>query len=267
MTAGDEDLDRLRAQCAAIGFDLDRTKGSLVERMRLLAEHSHAIDDALRMCSCADRIFRHYELTKPAEAFSMLERRTVVLACIFSDVGKTGPEDADADARRLVAEAFAIENVRDDTQPLEAFLRTYFSADADRRIARFSALGIDAAMSVRQFWNLHTHWTLAIAEAAGLPPEAVAAAATHHLLEDINPREIVGEDDRFSRRFGENARFDRAEKLVILLDKYDAVTRRGNRTHDEAIGWLRDRIAKSRRFGDDEDFVALVEDVNVVLGR
>jgi hypothetical protein len=262
----EDSVERLRVQCAAIGFDLEKASSSLVERMRLLAEHSKTFDDAKRMSSYADRIFRHYDMTKPAEAFTALERQTVVLACLFSDIGKTGPEDADADARRLIAEAFAVENVRDDAQPVASFLRTYFPADAEQRIARFTALGLDPAMSVRQFWNLHSGWTLAIAEAAGLPLEAVAAAATHHLLDDINPQAIVGEDNRFTRRFGENATFDRAEKLVIILDKYDAVRRRGRRTHDQAIAWLRDRIAKSPRFRDDEAFIELVADVDAVVG-
>lgn len=270
MTASDtadESLRRLRGQCDAIGFDLDRASSSLLERMQLLAQHSGTFDDAIRLATYADRIFRHYDATKPAASFTPLERQTVVLASLFSDIGKTGPADADAEARRIIVEAFAVENVRDDTQPLETFFRAHFPADAERRLSRLAALGLDPKMSVRQFWNLHSSWTLAIAEAAGLPPEAVAAAATHHLLENVNPQAIVGEDDRFTRRFGENAAFDRAEKLVILLDKYDAVTRRGGRTHDEAIAWLREKIAKSTRFRDDETFLELLADMDAVLAH
>lgn len=265
MTA-DDSLRRLRGQCSAIGFDLDRASHTLVERMQLLAEHSGTFDDALRLASYAERVFHHYDATKPENAFTPIERQTVVLASLFSDLGKTGPAEADAHARRIVVEAFAVENVRDDKQPLSAFFHTHFPADADDRIARLTALGIDPAISVRQFWNLHSSWTLAIAEAAGLPPEAVAAAATHHLLEDINPQKIVGDDDRFTRRFGENAAFDRAEKLVILLDKYDAVRRRGGRSHAEAIAWLRDKLAKSSRFHDDAAFLELLTDMEAVLG-
>lgn len=261
----EDSIGQLRAECAAIGFDLDRASSSLVERMQLLASHSGAFDDAIRMAKYATRIFRHYDAAKPAKAFSLLERQTVVLAALFSDLGKSGPPNADAEGRRLIADAFAVDNVSDDTQPVSSFFETYFPSDAKERIARFVGLGLDPAMSVREFWNLHSSWTLAIAEAAGLPPEAVAAAATHHLLDNINPEAIVGEDDRFTRRFGENASFDRAEKLVILLDKYDAVRRRGHRTHDEAIAWLRQRLAKNERFHDDEEFVALLGDLDTVL--
>lgn len=266
VDSAEDCVDRLRAECAGVGFDLDEASSALVERTRLLATCSSTFDDARRITSYAARIFRHYETVKPGRAFSALERQTVVLACLFSDIGKTGPVDADADARRLVVEAFAVENVRDDTQPVASFLRAYFPADAEQRIARFAALGVDPAMSIRTFWNLHSHWTLAIAEDAGLPLEAVAAAAAHHLLEDVNPRAIVGADDRFTRRFGENATFDRAEKLVIVLDKYDAAMRRGGRTHDEAIVWLRDRLAKNARFCRDAGFIELLADVDAVFG-
>jgi len=258
-------MEPLRERCAATGFDLDRADPSLVDRMRLLARDSKTFDDANRMSSYADRIFRHYEEVKPDAAFDSVERRTVVLGCLFSDIGKTGPADADAEGRRLVAEIFAVENVRDDRQPLTTFFRTYFPDDAERRIAKVTSLGIDPSMPVRQFWNLHSAWTLAIAEASGLPPEAVAAAASHHLLEDVNPEAIVAEDGRFRRSFGDNERFGRAEKLVIVLDKYDAARRRGGLDHAGAIRWIRERIAKSARFRDDAELATLVADVETVL--
>jgi hypothetical protein len=263
----DDALSRVRAACAAFGFDLDAASEVLVERMLLLEERSPTFEDARRMATYAERIFRHYEAAGAALAFTSVERQTVLLACLFSDIGKTGPAHAGPEARRYVTEAFAVENVRDDTQALAAFLRTYFPTDAEARIASFRGLGIDPDMRLRQFWNLHSDWTLAIAEAARLPAEAVAAAATHHLLEDVNPRAIVGDDQTFTRSFGANAAFDRAEKLVILLDKYDAAKRRGRLSHQQAITWVRDRLAKSARFHDDVTFAELVAAVDLVLGR
>ena len=258
-------MERLRPHCAAVGFDLGVAERWRHDRMRLVAEGSKTFDDALRMASFAHRIFRHYERTKPTKVFTPKEQATVVLASLFSDIGKTGPAEADATARRYVVDVFAVENVKDDRQSLDTFLHTYFPNDAETRLSALEALGIDRSISIRQFWNLHSSWTLAILEKAGVPPEAVAAAATHHLLDDVNPGAIVGDDDRFTRRFGDNASFDRAEKLVIVLDKYDAARRRGHLTHDAAIAWLEDRIAKSPRFHDDAELRELVDDVRVVL--
>jgi hypothetical protein len=263
----DDPVELLRPHCAAVGFDLGEAESSLLERMRLVADGSKTFDDALRMAGFAHRIFRHYEKTKPEKAFTSSEKSTVVLAALFSDIGKTGPAEADTAARRYVVDVFAVENVKDDRQSLDAFMHTYFPKDADTRISAFKALGIEPSISIRQFWNLHSGWTLAILEKAGVPPEAVAAAATHHLLDDVNPGAIVGEDDRFTRRFGENASFDRAEKLVIVLDKYDAARRRGRLTHEAAIAWIEERIAKSKRFHDDAELKELVADVKVVLAE
>lgn len=117
---------------------------------------------------------------------------------------------------------------------------------------------------MRHFWNLHTAWTLEIIDGAGVPAEAVAAAASHHMLDNINPDAIVGADDRFTRRFGANTCFDRAEKLVIVLDKYDALRRRGRLSHAEAIAWLIERLAKNERFRGDRELTTLIADINAV---
>lgn len=263
----DDPIARLRALCAGGGFDLERANASLVERLRLLAEQTETIADAERMIGNAHAVFRRYEAEKPSEAFSDTERRIIILGCLFSDIGKTGPACADANGRQLIVEMFSVEGVRDDTTSVACFLQAHFPEDAEERVARFAALGLDPAMSMRQFWNLHSGWTLAILEAANVPPEAVAAAATHHLLEDVNPQAIVGEDGRFTRAFGDNVAFDRAEKLVIILDKYDAIRRRGRRTHDQAIAWLRDLVEKNPRFRGDPVFETLIADVDVVLSR
>jgi hypothetical protein len=255
----------LRAICAKVGFDYDRVDASICDRMRLLASNTETIADSERMAEYAFDVFRYYDETKPAEAFSDVERQTIVLGCLFSDVGKTGPKGADADDQKLIVEMFSIENVQDETQPITRFLRTYFPSDAEARIARFAGLGLDPAMSVRSFWDLHSGWTLAIATAAGLPPEAVGAAATHHMLDDVNPDAVVGPDHRFTRPFGNNTEFDRIEKLVIVLDKYDAARRRGQLTHDQAIAWLRKRVHESARFRADPELSRLIADVDAVM--
>lgn len=263
---GHDPVERLRAICASVGFDLEHAKSSLVDRVRLLAEHTETVADAKRMTVYAERVFRRYEDEKPREAFSDLEKQTVVLGCLFADIGKSGPEHASSEDRRLIAEMFSVEGVRDDTISVHRFFHDYF-ADAESRVARFEALALDAAMTIRAFWNLHSAWTLDIAEAAGLPREAVAAAASHHLLEDVNPQCIVGHDQRYTREFGKNFAFDRSEKLIILLDKYDAVRRRGKRDHAAAIVWLRDLIAQNPRFCNDAELATLLEDVHQALGN
>jgi len=265
MSSTDES-ERARAICAEFGFDIERVEPRIVARMRLLAEHSETVSDCERMVAIARRVFRHIETTKPSETFSEVERRTVILGCLFSDIGKTGPAGADGEAQCLVVEMFAVEGVPDETQPITRFLKTFFPADADERIRRFASLGLDPKITIREFWNLHSIWTFEILEGSRVPVEVVAAATAHHLLEDINPENLVGADGHFTRSFGDNASFDRAEKLIILLDKYDAVRRRGRRSHEQAIAWLRGRVESNARFHDDAEFSRLIADLDAVAG-
>jgi hypothetical protein len=120
-------------------------------------------------------------------------------------------------------------------------------------------------MTMREFWNLHSAWTLHVLQGDGVPMEAVPAAATHHILENVNPDSLIAEDGRFTKYFGKHASFERPEKLVILLDKYDAALRRGRCTHDQAIASLREVIANNHRFCGDHGFLELIEDLDKVM--
>jgi hypothetical protein len=258
-------LKRFRKICAATGVDLDSLSPEIVERMQLLAETTETVEDCQRAAGMAQDMFRYYEHQKPAQRFSELDQRTVLIASLFSDIGKTGPVQADKAAQQLIAEMFSVERVPNDKMSVADFFRTYFAADARERTARFRALGLDPDITMREFWNMHSAWTLHIIQAGGIPLEAVAAAATHHLLENVNPDSIVAHDGRFTRYFGENNRVDRPEKLVILLDKYDAARRRAGRSHEDAIHWLRTLIAHNAHFAGDQEFFSLIDDLNVVM--
>jgi hypothetical protein len=257
-----ETLARLSAICSEVGFEIDSLAPSLLARLELLAEFSETVSDCERMAGMARAVFAHHART---DAFSEAERRVVVLGCLLSDVGKTGPTSASPDEQRLVTEMFAVERVLDDQQSVGHFLTTYFPGDAAQRVKRCEALGVDSNISIRSFWNLHSGWTLEILDAADAPPEAIAAAATHHLLDNINPDAIVAADGTFTRPFGDNLAFDRAEKLIIVLDKYDALRRRGRQTHQQAIDWLRKRLDASPRFHADVEFSSLISSLEVVL--
>jgi hypothetical protein len=107
--------------------------------------------------------------------------------------------------------------------------------------------------------------TLQILRGDGVPPGAVIAAAAHHLLENINPLAIIANDVRFQEYFAKGAMFARPEKLVILLDKYDALRRRSKRSHEGAIAWLRQLVKDHPRFCADRDFFALIDGLDAVV--
>jgi hypothetical protein len=258
-------FDRLRCICDDVGFDLERIRPSILARMRLLAETTETVNDCERAVRIANQVFRYYDVSKPLKRFTSLERPIVVIGTIFSDIGKSGPPGAALDGQQLVAEMFAIEWIMDESTSVARFFDMYFPADAARRARRFGALGLDAGMTMREFWNLHSAWTLHVLRGDGVPMEAVPAAATHHILENVNPDSIIAEDGHFTKYFGKHASFERPEKLVILLDKYDAALRRGRCTHDQAIASLREVIARNHRFCADRGFLELIEDLDEVM--
>mgnify|MGYP000877932214 CR=1 FL=1 len=265
--ASEATIASLRAICREVGLDLDALSPFVLERMRLLAEVTKTATDGANIVRIANAVFARADDGGSGRPWSASERRIVILGSIFADIGKTGPLDADAEGQRLVAEMFAVEGVKDEAQSVETFFRAYFPGDADERIRRFRALGLDASMSMRYFWNLHTGWTFEIVEAGGVPREVIVAAATHHLLDHINPHHVVEDDGRFSEPFGENVAFDRAEKLVIVLDKYDALRRRAALTHEAAIAWLRSWVSRHERYGEDAELFAAIADVEAVGDR
>jgi len=263
--ASTNSFERLRTICADVGVDLERVRPSILARMRLLAETTEILNDCERAVGFANTLFRYYDASKPLERFTALERRIVVIGTLFSDIGKSGPPGAAPDGQRLIAEIFAVDCGMDEKMPVARFFEVYFPTDAADRARRFEALGLDAGMTMRAFWNLHSTWTLHILQGDGVPMEAVPAAATHHILENVNPDSRVAENGRFTRYFGRHASFERPEKLVILLDKYDAARRRGRCTHDQAIALLREVIGRNHRFRGDSGFLALIEDLDEVM--
>ncbi len=261
-------LVRLDAMCARAGLDLEGVSAAIVERMRLLAVVTETVRDCERCADLAEQFFAHDDAVKPPEErWGAIERRTVVLASLFSDIGKTGPNHADVSGRRLIAEMFAVENVPDGGISVARFFQLYFATDAGDRASRFRALGLDPAMRMRDFWNLHSVWTLQILQGDGVPRRVVFAAAAHHLIENINPHELLAKDERTRGYFDADAPFDRTVKLVIVLDKYDAARRRGQRSHADAIAWLRQLVASHPRFAHDHELFGLIDSLAAMNPR
>lgn len=256
-------IERLQALCERAGGNVEELDQPLIDRISLLAERTSTLDDCERAMDIAAHIFEHY--ARQGDPFSEVEKATVRFGSLFSDIGKTGPGNANLEQQRLIAEMFSIEGVSDDKMSVAHFFERYFPRQATERTRQFASLGLDPKMTMREFWNLHSGWTLQVMQRVGVPHEAVAAAATHHLLENINPDSIVADDGTFTRQFGTNSAFDRAEKLVIVLDKYDAARRRGSLDHAAAIAWLRQLIAKNARFSGDPQFAALITALDEVM--
>ncbi len=248
-----------------VGLDPEKVAPRIIERLELLNDITKTVEDGENAVAIAKEIFQYYQENKPEMTFSELEQKIVIIGSLFSDVGKTGPREALFPEQRLVAEIFSVDNVKDPNMKVSEFFQMYFASDHGDRVKMFQQMGLDVNMTMREFWNMHSQWTLDIISGDGIPPEAIAGAASHHILDGINPMNIIGADQRFTRYFGENTSFDKPEKLIIILDKYDAYWRRGGKTKEEAIELLKKRIAENPVFAGDSQFRELINGLSVVV--
>lgn len=249
--------------CERASLRVEELAPEVTRRMLLLAEYTATFDDCTRAMNMAERVFQHCDqLGMP---FTLCDKNEVRIGSLFSDIGKTGPLRANQEQQRLIARMFAVEGVRNDKMTVTEFFSMYFAAESDHAAQLFAALGLDLTLSLRQFWNLHSEWTFELLQDSGVPREGVAAAAAHHILEHVNPYSMVADDGTFTHSFGSNIAFDRPEKLVILLDKYDALRRRGRRDHTASIVWLRQLLTTHTRFGDDRQFQSLLDVMDTVF--
>lgn len=273
IVRGDPRIAELDSELLAIfkefGVDVERISPKIIDRLLLLDSKTETLRDCLNQVAIERKIFANL----PEGRLSFLEQATAVIGTIFSDIGKTGPANATPDQQELIAEIFGEDNVFEPSQTtVKQFFKRYFPERASEFINRFQTIQdvievddennpghkklikvwLDSGITMRQFFDMHTKWTLDIINHDGVPPEGVAAAATHHFAQGINPEGIIGKDNTFKDGFGENKKFDLAEKLVAVMDQYDARRRRAGLEHKEAVAGVKTYVEKSSFKGDSE---------------
>lgn len=267
--------DRVAELFVELGLDIKEINPNILARLKLLHERTKTFEDELNAIEIARRLFDYYLKNKQYKAFTEEERRIIQIATVFTDIGKTGPANATSEQQKAVADIFNVESKehgKEDKMTVFQYVEKYFPGDYEKRREELNDMGLKlepeiriSELTMRQFWNLHAQWTLDIISGDGVPNEAVAAAAVHHLIEGVNPDNLVDKEGKFTKYFSENAYFDRAEKLVIILDKYNAARRRGGQKHQEAMVWVRNLINKNPRFTDDPEFEELLDNLDAMI--
>jgi len=254
----------IRRLFAAAGIEGENVNPEIFARLELLQRNSGFLEDEQHAFNLAQALFAYYEREVPDRMFSVEEQHEVLAGTLLSDIGKTGPKNATLGQQEVILDIFRIENVENPQITVRKLLEQHYAGDADRRIAALQQLGIDASrMPMRDFWNMHAVWTLGIIQNGGIPQEDVPAAAFHQILERVN-EQYVGAGGRYVNGFGKNLVFDRPEKLVILLDKYDAFRSRLGKSHQEAIVLTRNLIERTP-YANDWEFLELLTDMGHAL--
>lgn len=255
-------------------LDVEKVNPGIIKRLELLNSLTNFIEEEKESLGLAQKLFDYYEKERPEEAFTREEKEETLIGLILADIGKSGPPNASESQQALIIRIFGIEGVTDIKAPVRDFIEDKFPDTAERDIQLFRDMGLDPDMPIDKFWRLHSGWTLKIIEGDGIPEEDLPGAVLHHVLEGDNV-DLIDEEGNYQTlnvdgevklRFGENRRFDRPEKLVPLLDKYQArLTRLENQTHQDAIEFLRNFLSRNERFKNDQEFLELIEDLNQAL--
>lgn len=246
-----------------------RLGDDLIKRLVRIEFYTPTIEDERRSIEFARMIFEHAD--RVGHPYTDEEKYSAILGIFFSDIGKSGPLNAPLQLQKLILSIYSKENVpKEDVEgSMQNFLYGYFQdSEAEAALEALGVVGISAQMTLRKFYDLHTKWTLEIIEGhPEIPTEIIPAAVCHHRIRGDNPHDLLRDDDTFESKFGTHVRYGRSEKLVTVLDQYDALRRRARFTHIQAMEKLKTEknLWRAGAYQNDKEFEEIFDDVDLVL--
>lgn len=254
-----------------VGFEIEDSP-ELFERVVELASmpDSH-FEDGVKMAEIVDLLW--HDLTQEDEIkFSNNELK---LACLFHDIGKSGPLEAKTREERFIIEqifnpiyfnpssekfkdknpkkisikeALDIENFP-NKQKIEDYLQTLtlHIVDDKNHKTKIEKLNLDKH-TMMHLWREHNFWTYQLLSKYGgekISEDLKIVASTHHTLEGHDPAMIDGDIPN------EALTLELLDKYLILtlVDKYHAFIERSGKTHKETIKILEKMIIESKEKG------------------
>lgn len=283
-----------------VGLKPESSSAVFVSRLALLNEFTPIIRDEDRMVSYMERVFDQAE--KKHRAFPPNKKNTIKSGALFADIGKSGPKEANIQQSKLILSMYSENNISEEylNGPIKNFLgwllSKYFENNENNTLKEnvngpvknfltnhlgskeerlenagnlLTSLGLNTdKLTMRDFFNLHTQWTYDLIKDSDLPKETIAAAVSHHRIRGDNPG-IFKDDksDLYIEEFGASARYGRAEKLVTMLDQYDAYRNRGMLNHKQTIHKLYELINTVRDgyYKNDSEFLEIIADIKISL--
>ena len=186
----------------------------------------------------------------PLLALTAEQKTNASIAAILHDIGKSGPFKATQGEQEAVIQLFSIEGIKVPSHSVgEVVAERFGKNQGEEMLKKLAGCGIDSKMSMREFWNKHAEWTYEIltAHPKGINDHIRNIAGSHHLDNGVNPRlrpkaktslqpsniETLGDEVD-----------DLTVRILMVVDKYQAVLRRGGAKHEAAIAWVRQNLAK-----------------------
>jgi hypothetical protein len=262
-------MERVQTALQEVGLSSETVAPHILERMALLEELTPTLQDEVAAIGRSSKIFE--QAAAAGHPYTEEEQQIVRIGTLFTDIGKTGPRAASAEQARWVARMFAVENnpPEEVQAPVARFLKNHFPDEAQTAAAELEAIGVSVdGLTMRDFYNLHTTWTRELLTDSGVPADAIPAAAAHHRLRGDDPGHLFLEgSDAYAQQAGHNVAYDRPEKLVSILDMYDAYCRRGGLDHRAAMerleGWL--QKTWDGRYAQDPEIREIMADLDAAM--
>ncbi|MCX6740258.1 MAG: hypothetical protein NTZ49_03455 [Candidatus Parcubacteria bacterium] len=255
-----------------LGFKIELMP-ELYERLIELAtmEKSHFVD-AVKMAKMVDVIWDDIRTLPDIK----LTKNEMKLACLFHDIGKSGPKEAEnREQRRMIQMLFnqkyfnpkseGFKNLKGPIKNLSIAdalqMETQIAPQSKKRVIAYletltihiynpaSKKAEPEKLDIKKhkmidFWREHDYWTLSLLKAYGnhqVNNDVKEVASTHHTLEGHDPCEVDGMLKH------ESATMELSDKylMLTLIDKYQAWIDRSGLSHIVAIKKLKSEIAQS----------------------
>jgi len=277
----EKDKNYVYEQFKSVDFDI-KSFPELHERLVELANmpDSH-FEDAVKMAEVVNLLWEDIK-KEDNISFSLEEMQ---LACLFHDIGKSGPAEADREERLMVEQIFnpvffnadserfkkafpdvglkerkkflrdsSIEKILEvqgfpNNQEIKKYLETLTVHIYDPKKKKIIEEQLDLNKhTMIQLWREHDYWTYELLKKYGdnkIPEELVVTASTHHALEGHDPAMIDGSIPN------EAVTLELLDKysILTLVDKYQAFIDREKISHDETIVILGKMIDESKSNG------------------
>jgi len=252
------------------GFKIEKFPEIFERAVELANMPDSHFDDGVKMSEIVEILWQ--DLKKENDIKFTIEE--LKLSCLFHDIGKSGPPNANREERFmieqlfnpiyfnpkkpdfkgrnpkqiLIKEALQIENLPNRDKIVNylqsLFLHIY---DEKNNTLKEEKLDLDKHTMI-DLWREHDYWTYQLLQKFGdnqISRDVIIVSSTHHTLEGHDPAMIDGEIPN------EAITLELLDKYLILtlVDKYQAFIERSGKTHEETVKILEKIINDSKKRG------------------
>lgn len=219
------------------------------------------------ICEAFENVLSVLEVKNQTKQLSPKQKQDGLLAAFLHDIGKSGPLSADLVRQLCIIKLFSLKNLN-PKQSVGETVRIHFPDDYEQITEGLLMMGIREDSTMRNFWDKHVWWTHDILSKY---PEVIGdkvnlIASSHHINVGINPCMVPEDEIPYeSEVIGalENYIDFLEERILMVVDKYQAVLVRGQVSHDGAMDYLKTTFQMHKK----DTLINLIMEVVDELGR